>query len=129
VAISSTQYVEIEGASTNLTGQMTIEAWFRIDRPSTGTWTELVVKTDEAGSRQYGIWINTNGQIYAEATDLNNSSYGITSAAGLVPNVANGQWQHVALVLDRANRQQRLLLNGTEVTSGYLSPHASLQLR
>ncbi|KQP49886.1 CARDB domain-containing protein [Pseudorhodoferax sp. Leaf274] len=128
VAISGTQYVEIDGAATNLAGQMTVEAWFRIDRPSTGTWTELFVKTDEASSRQYGVWINADGQIYAEATDLNNDSRSITSAAGLVPNEANGQWQHVALVLDRANSQMRLLLNGTEVASGYLSPQASLQL-
>ncbi|KQP20290.1 LamG-like jellyroll fold domain-containing protein [Pseudorhodoferax sp. Leaf265] len=128
VAISSTQYVEIDGAATNLAGQMTVEAWFRIDRPSTGTWTELFVKTDGDSSRQYGVWINANGQIYAEATDLNNDSRGITSAAGLVPNVAGGQWQHVALVLDRANSQMRLLLNGAEVVSGYLSPQASLQL-
>lgn len=125
VAVNDPQHVEIGGAATDLAGSSTVEAWFKIEQPTSGQWIPLFVKSNAAVQRQYGLWINANGSLYAEASDSYDRGTAIQSAADLV---APDAWHHVALVLDRANARMSIVLDGAEVASGYLYPDPSLVL-
>ena len=110
-------YVEVpHGTATDLTGSMTVELSFRVDR-LLDTWQPLIYKgmqSELAGAdynqRTYSLWLNADGRI-----SLATAEQGVSSLAGAVQE---GQWYHVAGVIDRATGQMRLILNGEQVASG-----------
>jgi hypothetical protein len=115
-------YVEIpHAASLDLTGGMTLEAWFKLRAPGYST---IFSKADFNGTESvtsYGLQINPDGAINA-------ALYGTypednwTTVGGLV---AVDQWYHVALTWDGTygpSDNVKLYLNGSLIQTWTKSP-------
>ena len=105
-------YVDVpDGAATNLTGSMTVEARFRVDE-FLNTWTPIVYKGLDSNNyqeRTYAIYVNSDGRILL--------SSGGQEAIAVAGTITTGQWYHVAGVIDRTAGQMRLYVNGQQVAS------------
>ena len=126
VETSLQQMVEVNGAAVNQNGSFTIEAWFKLDDMPPGTnWAPLFTKGNSDLLRQYGLWLNRNGSLYAQARSGEGYDRSAQTAAGLV---ASGGWHHVAVVFDRASADRtqglRIVLDGVQVANGYLDASA-----
>ena len=116
---SGFQYVAVDGAATNLVGDVSFEIQFRPDRPRT-TWQSLVNKSDGngVGGRQYSLWLNSSGYLHLTSSD----SSGQIAADSPSNSVAWGEWNSAIGVVDRTEDLLRLYLNGAEVGSIALRP-------
>jgi len=99
----------------NITGDLTVETWFRIDSKPTNDWVRLLGKGSST-TRNYGLWYNTNGTILFQQFGRNASNQVV--AAGEVLSAAtlnNGQWYHLAGV--RRGNTVELYLDGALMAS------------
>jgi fimbrial isopeptide formation D2 family protein/uncharacterized repeat protein (TIGR01451 family) len=106
-------YVDVpDDAELDLdTGDFTIDSWIRT---STGTGLQTIVDKRDHGpqARGYAFFLS-NGQLALQmATGIGNggcssapSDYCTNFGIAGSPNVADGQWHHVAVTVDRANPQ------------------------
>ena len=122
VQLNGYDWLEVpNGPATDLTGSLTVEAWFKADRFA-NTWTPLVCKSAVDSIRGYSLWLNSAGYVYLSA---NSAPVGISSANS---SIAPGQWYHVAGVLDRSSSSgaalMKLYVNGVMVASTTLTGSA-----
>ncbi len=92
-----------------------MQAWIRTSR-TTG-WQVIAGWAQLAGDRYHGgpgaYWLSVNdGRISAYNRDVNSGSTALTG-----PNVADGQFHHVAMVRDMAALELRLYLDGALAAS------------
>jgi subtilase family serine protease len=122
--LSGTEYLEAaHGAGTNLTGDLTFEAWIKVDRFA-NTWMPIVTKEEGTGfnRRAYSMWVRDNGAVWFGTSD-SVGNQNVETVGGLV---AAGQWVHVAGVIDRsgsagASPQIRVFVNGVAAGNGTAS--------
>jgi hypothetical protein len=125
ITLDGTEFLEAaNGAATNLTGNVTLETWLRVDRFA-DTWMAVAAK-DEGGAstrRGYSLWVRSNGALWFGTND----SIGSQSIETTGGQVTAGQWAHVAGVIDRsaAIPQLRLYVNGALVGTTNLRPGTS----
>ncbi|HEU6455071.1 MAG TPA: LamG domain-containing protein, partial [Roseateles sp.] len=117
LGFDGTQWLQADAdAALNLSRNVTMEAWVNPTQPDK-SWTTLFYKGDgDSSQRTYSLWINRNGSLHLSTGDGSNRT--LTTAAGVVQW---GQWQHVAAVIDRDNKQLRILVNGVQVASTALA--------
>jgi hypothetical protein len=115
LTFSGVEFIEgASNASTNLTGDFTIESWVKIDR-FTNSWTPIIQKGDRQGAgRTYSLWVQNNGSIFYSTTDA--SGQMARQTGGGVVQV--GDWIHLAVVGDRTAGTMKLYANGVEIDSG-----------
>ncbi|MBI3348327.1 MAG: LamG domain-containing protein, partial [Burkholderiales bacterium] len=111
-------YVQVpDGPSTDLRGDITVEAWINPTRFSSN-WMPIVAKDDANLQRAYTLWVNADGSIYGDTRDAS----GLQGARSVTGLVATNTWTHVAMVIDRsgATPRIRLFVNGaeTQLSSG-----------
>jgi len=77
----------------------TIELWFKVDNKSTGSKQTLY---EEGGTtRGLNIYINSDGALYGGGWNRNESEWmGDWINTNTTDDIINGQWHHVALVLN-----------------------------
>jgi hypothetical protein len=121
--VNGLRYAQVaSNGDIDLTGSLTLEAWFKVDAYAS-TWQPLFYKGNgNSNQRTYTLWLNSAG--YLHLTTGNNSNTNINTAAG---SVVTGQWQHVAVVLDRdtASGVMKIYLDGVEAASGALAKTAA----
>ncbi|MCB1965679.1 MAG: LamG domain-containing protein, partial [Candidatus Accumulibacter sp.] len=121
--VNGLRYAQVaNNADLDLTGSLTLEAWFRVDAYAS-TWQALFYKGNgNSNQRTYTLWLNSAG--YLHLSTGNNSNNNINTANG---SVVTGQWHHVAVVLDRdsATGVMKIYLDGLEAASGALSTGAA----
>lgn len=126
VQVSDAQYIELANTpATDATGTFTLQASFKIDHWSSGSWIPLLTKTTADPLRQVGVFINNDGRIHVGANPSSGGYNSVESASGAV---AAGSWQNLAAVYDRASSQLRVILNGQLVAQGYLDPRDAVDL-
>ncbi|PIQ48252.1 MAG: hypothetical protein COW03_11055, partial [Cytophagales bacterium CG12_big_fil_rev_8_21_14_0_65_40_12] len=98
----------------NITGDLTVETWFRIDSKPTNDWVRLVGK-GASTVRNYGLWYNTNGTILFQQFGLNGFGQLVGDQTLIQTTLNDNQWYHLAGV--RRGNLVELYLNGTLVVS------------
>mgnify|MGYP001232678937 FL=1 len=83
----------------------TIELWFKVDNKSTGSKQTLY---EEGGTtRGLNIYINSDGALYGGGWNRNESEWmGDWINTNTTDDIVNGQWHHVALVLNGSTSVQ-----------------------
>jgi large repetitive protein len=110
------QKAEIEAdAGLDFTRSATIEAWVKVDAYA-DTWTPIFYKGDtpDGNQRAYSVWLQNNGSVWFGVRDASGQQ-SIQTAGGLIPA---GEWHHVAVVMDRAGGNIRILVDGQQRASG-----------
>jgi hypothetical protein len=117
----SSAYAEAATATKlNLTGDWTVETWFKDETP--GGYNHdtkyLAIKgdTNVGGEAPYLIGIQWNTLFAGERTGWTNNT--LTSS---LASVSAGTWHHVAAVLVASSRQLTIYLDGVQVAQGTLA--------
>jgi hypothetical protein len=98
-----------------ITGDMTIETWFRIDQKPSNDWVRIIGKGTSL-YRNYGLWYNTNGTILFQQYGVTSSNQAVDAGSAFIQTTLNdGEWYHMAGV--RSGNTVRLYLNGVELAS------------
>jgi len=106
-----TDYIEIDANSdvANITGDISIEAWFNIDTTNDGNraiWSKGRTPDPGGGTQTHSLlWVSSSNTIGGLIGNLD----GTTSSVGQTIITA-GQWYHVVLTSDGSNN--RLYING-----------------
>jgi len=114
---SSSQYASrVDTASLSIVGDITIEAWIKLQsRPSvTGHDFHIVSKDDGpvGGNRSYAFLINSaSNQLFAHYYDSGSAINLYTSTTGFTATDV-GKWIHVAMTLDVSEQACTLYKNG-----------------
>ncbi len=96
-------------ATTDLTGSMTCECWFKLDATA-ADWVRVFGKGDST-NRTYGLWYNTGASVFLYQR-YGVSNVGLTHSA----TVNTGVWYQMVGVSDGTSHA--LYLNGSLVASG-----------
>ncbi len=121
--LSGQEYIEVaDGPATDLTGDVTMEAWVRPDR-LIGSWMPLFFKGDSVSShnRGYSLWLNNSGYLHLSTSDGSNQT--ISTPSGLIPS---DTWSHVAAVIDRTNGTMSVYVNGELSASASVRTNAAV---
>ncbi len=109
VDLRGAEHIEVpDDPALNLTGNVTTEAWIRLDRFG-NTWTPILNKSDGLGGRTYDLWVHSNGSVHASHMRADRAVESINTNSGVIQP---GVWAHVAVVRDRAAGQMRIYING-----------------
>ena len=98
----------------NFASSFSLECWVRMTPGTDGYKSHLIVKGDgETPGYHYGLELLPQNQInfFFRKTDGN-----FESATSPVNAIAPDAWTHIGGVLDRANNQMRIYVNGARVT-------------
>ena len=108
------QYISIPDSSAlDMTTAVTMDAWVNMTNlPSSGNYYAVIVKSSVVADRNYGLWINSAGQLYTEWAGTLGPA-GLTSSAA----IAAGSWAHIASVIDPTTSSVKLYINGALVSS------------
>ena len=100
-------------ASTDLTGDATVEAWFKLNATA-GDWVRVFGKGD-LNTRTYGLWYNVGSNYFLY------QRYGAASFNAIyTAPVAIGQWYHMVGVSNGSSHT--LYLNGVSVGTATAAP-------
>jgi hypothetical protein len=100
------------------TGSFTLDAWVRTNwkGPTQGN---VVVIVDKRGPAGYSLYLYNSSQFTAGKTvpglQVNKGSSFENHAASSGPDVADGQWHHIAAVADAATKRVLIYVDGTLV--------------
>ncbi len=113
LSFGSGDYAELAPDALALTGDLTIEAWIRIDQHTAGRSFAQIVQREGAGSgaaanAHYTLALTSNGRLDA----YHQSGAGIAAVALSTSAVPLGRWVHVAEVRDAAARTYRFYIDG-----------------
>jgi hypothetical protein len=122
VELTGAEYVSVpDSAALDATGDVTIEAWIKVDRMPQ-TWAPIIYKGDATNGNGYGrtysLWLNSNGSIYIGTAAGPGGPQGVQTGGGLV---TPGTWVHVAGVIDRTHGQVHAYVNGVDVADAGIS--------
>lgn len=125
----SSQYASISDASQtglDITGDITLEAWFKAETLPSNAQMRLVSKYLSTGSqRGYSLFLeDVSGTLSLkfDYSDNGTTVYGTPATVSL----STGTWYHVAATLDASTGTVKLYLNGREVTSNVTAGRAIL---
>jgi hypothetical protein len=101
-------------ASIDIRRDLTLELWVKLNS-FPNTWQPIVQKGDGSGpgTRTYALWVNNQGYLSFVTSD--GSQQFVDTP---VSSIRAGQWYHFAGVIDRANGQMRVYLDGQEAANG-----------
>ncbi|MGX9354807.1 LamG-like jellyroll fold domain-containing protein [Roseobacteraceae bacterium S113] len=103
------------GDAPSSSGSFTFEAMVKLDR-YTNTWTPVIQRTDGT-TFAYDMWIQNNGSVYVSTTAGASRQSAQTSGG----TFSTGNWHHVAGVIDRANGQIEIYIDGVLSTARAIS--------
>ena len=118
-------YVAIpDSPALNPLRDMTMQGWLYI-KSFDKTWQTVFWKgnipenTDD--TRQYGLWVNSNGSLHFASTPQDRIGVGQLSINSVAGTLAAGQWNHFAAVISSNSRTMKLFINGVEQATGIYS--------
>jgi hypothetical protein len=110
------------------TGHFTLDAWVRVSTPAPSGLLVLVDKRSGPTPKGYSLFLYNGKLGFQMANGAGSSTCASTPTPGVAcvnygattPNVADGQWHHVAAVVDRNDTTGgvRLYVDGVQVFSG-----------
>lgn len=100
-------YIEgVNNSDTNLTGDMTCEAWFRVNS-TPSDWVRVIGKGDSS-NRTYGLWYNVGASLFLY------QRYGVSSVSPIIgASVSLNTWYHIAGT--SSSTVHKLFINGSLV--------------
>ncbi|MBM3521553.1 MAG: hypothetical protein FJX57_01235, partial [Alphaproteobacteria bacterium] len=116
--LTGADHIEVaDGPATDLRDKVTVEAWINLGRFA-NEWMPIFQKADgirsDGGDRAYGLWLNRAGYLHWVSADASGQQH-VNTAAGVI---REGDWTHVAGVIDRAAGVMKVYVNGVEAASG-----------
>jgi hypothetical protein len=109
----STQYASIaDSPSLQLANALSLSAWINVNTLTGGTGYQTVVSKWDGSTRNYGLFVKSNGSIELQYYNAASQQIILTSAAGLV---STGSFYHIAATMDTATNTMTIFLNGTVV--------------
>jgi len=112
LTLSSSQFWSITDASQtglDITGDMTIEAWFYLDSAQSGNYRTIVSKHDNASNISYMLTLtSTNGEVF-----FGTSANGSTQLYDKIDTGSfnTSQWYHIAVAYDASAGTAELYLD------------------
>jgi concanavalin A-like lectin/glucanase superfamily protein len=124
----SSAYAEVAAAAElNVTGNWTVETWFRDDKP--GGYNHpvayLVAKGDPASDAEvpYFVSIDSGKLVAGERASRKTRFLRYDLVA---KGVTAGVWHHLAVTMTASNRQLNFYLDGVRVLQGSLTAHSTV---
>ncbi|MGB3802622.1 MAG: LamG-like jellyroll fold domain-containing protein, partial [Sphingopyxis granuli] len=112
LSMTTHEQILVDDPALDLREDLTIEFWLNPDR-MTDSWTPLIYKGEGTDGRGYTLWYNSSGYVHLSSY-RGTANDTLETASGSVPQ---GQWTHVAAVIERSTGQMRIYLNGVLVAS------------
>ena len=114
--LSSSQYLSVaDTASLSITGDITIEGWFKVEQlPSTAGSVFALVQKD-AANRSYSLNIITTNKLRMNYFSNNSTVTTLDSTNAILVAGDVGNWVHIAITVDVSAQTAVMYKNGSSV--------------